>query len=136
MRVLVDTSAWADFFNGHPSPQAQALADLIREEADVLTCGLVVAEVLQGIRRSATLRRIREHFLEMEWLTPREPETYLNAADLYRRLRRRGVTIRSMIDCTLAVLAVEHDVLVLSKDRDLMRIAESGLVRLRTYPLG
>jgi len=83
MRVLVDSSAWVDFFNGHPSPQADALARLIREEADVLTCGVVAAEVLQGIRRSKSLTKIERHFREMEWLTPREPETYLEAADLY-----------------------------------------------------
>ena len=73
MRVLVDSSAWVDFFNGHPSPQAEALARLIREEADVLTCGVVASEVLQGIRRSKSLTKIERHFLDMEWLTPREP---------------------------------------------------------------
>jgi predicted nucleic acid-binding protein len=47
MRVLVDTSVWVDFFNGHPSTQAETLARLISEDADLLTCGLVVSEVLQ-----------------------------------------------------------------------------------------
>ncbi len=136
MRVLVDSSAWVDFFNGHPSPHADALARLIREEADVLTCGVVVAEVLQGIRRSKSLTDIEQHFLDMEWLTPREPETYLEAADLYRRLRSRGLTIRSTIDCIIAKLADESDVLLLSKDRDLHLIADSGLLDLRLLPLG
>jgi hypothetical protein len=71
----------------------------------------------------------------MEWLTPREPETYLEAADLYRRLRSRGVTIRSTIDCIIAKLAEENDALLLSKDRDLQIIVDSGLLDLRTLPL-
>jgi len=135
MRVLVDTSAWVDFFNGFPSPEADALARLIREEADVLTCGVVVAEVLQGLRRSKSLTEIERHFLEMEWLTPRESETYLEAADLYRRLRSQGVTIRSTIDCLIAKLADEHDVLLLSKDRDMRLIIESQLLELRAIPV-
>jgi len=135
MRVLVDTSAWVDFFNGHPSAEADALARLIREEADVLTCGVVVAEVLQGIRRSKSLTRIQRHLLEMEWLTPREPETYLEAADLYRELRSRGVTIRSTIDCIIARLAEESDALLLSKDRYMKLIIESRLLDLRALPL-
>jgi len=45
------------------------------------------------------------NFLDMEWLAPREPETYLEAADLYRQLRSLGLTIRSTIDCIIAKLA-------------------------------
>ena len=135
MRVLVDTSAWVDFFNGHPSLEAEALTRLIREEADVLTCGVVVAEVLQGLRKSKTLTQIEQHFLDMEWLTPTEPETYIEAASLYRHLRSRGVTIRSTIDCVIAQLADEHDVLLLSKDRDIRLIIESGLLDLRALPI-
>jgi len=135
MRVLVDSSAWVDFFNGHPSAEAEALAWLIREEADVLTCGVVVAEVLQGIRRSQGLATIEQHLLDMEWLTPREPQTYLQAADLYRRLRSRGVTIRSTIDCVIAKLAEENDVLLLSRDRDMQHIVDSKLLDLRVMPV-
>jgi hypothetical protein len=44
---MVDTSVWVDFFNGHPSRQGDALAHLIREEADLVTFGLIASEVLQ-----------------------------------------------------------------------------------------
>lgn len=135
MRVLVDTSAWVDFFNGHPSPEADALTRLIEQEADVVTCGVVTAEVLQGLRRSKTLTEIERHFLDMEWLTPVEPDTYVAAADVYRQLRASGVTIRSTIDCLIARLAHEHDVLLLSKDRDLRLIIESGLLEVKALPV-
>lgn len=134
MRVLVDTSVWVDFFNGHPSREAEALAHLIREEADLVTCGLIVSEVLQGLRHPKSLRTIESHFREMDWLSPKEPETYIEAADLFRRLRSRGLTIRSTIDCVIANLAVRHDALILAKDRDLTLIVESGLLDLRLMP--
>jgi len=135
VRVLVDTSVWVDFFNGFSSPEADALARLIRDETDVLTCGVVSAEVLQGIRRSENRGEIEQHFVDMEWLTPREPETYLEAADVYRRLRSEGLTIRSTIDCLIAVLAAEHDAVLLSKDRDLRTVIESKILDLRAFPL-
>lgn len=134
MRVLVDTSVWADFFNGHPSSEAGTLARLIREEADVITCGLVAAEVLQGIRNKKSRKRIEQHFLDMDWLTPTEPATYLAAADLFRTLRSRGVTIRSLVDCLVAQLAHEHDALLLFKDRDLQQIVDSGLLEVGSLP--
>jgi len=135
VRVLVDTSAWVDFFNGHPSPEAEALTRLIRDEADVLTCGLIVAEVLQGLWQAKSLAQIEQHFLDMEWLSPREPETYVESASLNRHLRAKGVTIRSTIDCVIAKLADENDVLLLSKDSDLRMIIESGLLNLRALPI-
>jgi predicted nucleic acid-binding protein len=135
MRVLVDTSAWVDFFNGNSSPEADALARLIQEETDVLTCGVVVAEVLQGLRQDKTRKTIERHFLDMEWLNPREPETYLRTAGLFRDLRSRGITIRSTIDCLIAALAAEHNVLLLSKDRDIRLIVESGLLEVRALPV-
>jgi len=135
MRVLVDSSAWVDFFNGHPSPEADAIARLLRQEADVLTCGVVASEVLQGITRPRSRKQIADHFLDMEWLTPREPDSYLGAADLFRQLRTRGLTIRSTIDCIIARLAHENDAVLLSKDRDLACIIASGILDLRALPL-
>lgn len=54
MKVLVDTSVWADFFNERSTPEAGVLARLIEDEAELVTCGLVVAEFFQGIRRAST----------------------------------------------------------------------------------
>jgi len=135
VRVLVDTSAWVDFVNGHPSAEGEAVTRLIREEEDLVTCGGIAAEFLQGIRRRETLEALERHFREMDWLTPKEPETYLAAAGLYRDLRSRGITIRSTIDCLIAVVASEADVLLLSKDRDLRAIIDSGLLDLRAMRL-
>jgi len=135
MRILVDTSVWVDFFNGHPSPQAETLAHLIRKETDVVTCGLIVSEVLQGLRQAKSRVNIERHFREMDWLSPKEPDTYIEAAELFRRLRARGITIRSTIDCVIANLAAHHDALILSKDRDLTLIVESKLLALRSVPV-
>lgn len=135
MRVLVDTSAWIDFFNGFPSPEAEAVAQLIRDEADLVTCGVIAAEFLQGIRQSKTLQTLERHFCDMDWLAPDEPGTYLAAAKLFRELRSRGITIRSTVDCLIAQLSAEAGVLLLAKDRDLRLIVDSELIDVRALPL-
>lgn len=91
--------------------------------------------MLQGLRKSKALTQIEQHFLDMEWLSPLEPETFVDAASLYRLLRSKGVTIRSTTDCIIAKLAAENDVLILSKDRDLRLIIESGLLDVRALPI-
>jgi hypothetical protein len=132
VRVLVDTSVWADFFNEQSTPESVLLARLIEDEAELVTCGLVVAEFFQGIRRASTLPGLERHFLDMDWLSPSEPDTYLAAAALFRTLRADGVTIRSTIDCLLVILAEEHDVLLLARDRDVGHILRSGRSRARS----
>lgn len=133
MRVLVDSSAWIDFLNGYPSPERSALHDLIESEDDLCTCGLVVAEVFQGLRRESGRAEFEKLFRELTLLEPRGLDLYLRAADLYRALRSRGRTVRSTIDCMIAVLAEEHGCHVLARDRDLDLVLGSGLVAARQW---
>jgi hypothetical protein len=121
----------ADVFNGRRKPHPEALKAMIGDQLDIVTCGVVAAEMLQGFRDARTVAAIERHFSEMEWLTPEEPATYLASAALFRALRSRGITIRSTIDCLIACLAEAGGALLLHKDRDVTRILESKLVRTR-----
>lgn len=133
MKVLVDTSVWADFFNGYPSPEEKALSRLIAGNDEIFTCGVVVAEVFQGLRRDRGRAEIVRLFRELVFVEPSGIEAYLRAADVYRSLRRRGVTVRSTIDCLIAVVAEENECDVLSRDRDLQAVLSSGLLKARSW---
>ena len=135
MRILVDTSVWADFFNDHPSPEQRALADLFTSDHEICTCGVVVAEVFQGLRKDEGRARLAGLFRDLTFLEPADINLYFRAADLYRALRKRGKTIRSTIDCLIAVLAEEHRCSVLARDRDMETILQSGLLTLSGWPL-
>jgi hypothetical protein len=136
LRVLVDTSVWVDFLSGHESPEQLALSRLLEGDDEVCTCGVVVAEVFQGLRRDRGRNRLEELFRELVFLEADGIASYLEAAELYRDLRSKGVTVRSTIDCLIGVLAARHSCVVLARDRDLMRILASGLVATRALPTG
>jgi predicted nucleic acid-binding protein len=127
-KVLVDTSVWIDHVNGHGSDEAEALLRLIDSDVELCTCGVIAAEFLQGLRKDSSVRAFSALFQDLLWLTPREPDSYLAAAALYRKLRRRGITVRSTIDCLIAVLAVEGDAALLARDADMDRIVASGML--------
>lgn len=133
MRVLVDTSAWADFLNGFPSPVADALAELLDGDDDVCTCGIVVAEVFQGLRRAEGRDAIRRSFEDLIFLEPSGIHLYLRAAELYRGLREKGKTVRSTVDCIIAAIAEEGGCAVLARDRDMDVILESGLLKAQRW---
>jgi predicted nucleic acid-binding protein len=132
--VLVDTSVWADYLNGHPSAQADALDELLGGDHEVCTCGVVVAEVFQGLRQEAKRERIAGLFRLLTFFEPEGFDPYFRAADLYRELRASGYTVRSTIDCVIAVLAAQHGASVLAKDRDLAAILASNLLEVEAWP--
>ncbi len=94
-----------DFLNGPPSPAADALAELLQGDDDVCTCGIVVAEVFQGLSRDSGRVAIRRSFEDMNFPEPPGIHLHLRAAELYRGLRERGKTVRSAIDCIIAAIA-------------------------------
>ena len=131
----MDTSVWADFFNEQPTREAGLLERLIQDEVELVTCGVVMAEFFQGIRRESTLPELERQFRDMDCLTPREPDSYLAAAAMFRELRAQGVTVRSTIDCLIVTLAAENDVLLLARDRDIRQILEAGVSAAHSLPL-
>jgi len=132
--VLVDTTVWIDLFRGKPTPEVGELERLLHDGEDICTCGVILTEVLQGIRDDADYRRTLARF-EAFLLLPINRRTFLAAADIYRSLRRRGVTIRKSVDCMIAAVAMEHNAAILHHDRDFDPIeTHCGLQVVRTRP--
>jgi len=127
--VLVDTSVWADFLNGFGSQEALALKQLIEDEVEIFTTGLILQEVLQGIREKRKRSAIRADLAEFVCIQP-TVETHIEAAEIFASCRQRGITVRKSIDCVIAQLALEYDLEVLQKDRDFTQIAKVLPLRL------
>ena len=134
--VLVDTTVWIDFFAAKSTPEVAELERLLNEEEDICTCGIILTEVLQGIRQDEDYRRTLSRFETFLFL-PMDRPSFVRAAELYRSLRRRGVTIRKPVDCMIASVAIEHNIALFHNDRDFDPIeAHCGLkvVRISKKP--
>jgi len=127
--VLVDTTVWIDFFGNRPEPHVALLQDLIENDEDLCLCGVILAEVLQGIRSDTAYRKTKEHLGALIFL-PMRQSTFIRAAELYRSLRKNGITIRKPVDCMIASVAIEHDLNLLHNDRDFDRIAVYSKLRI------
>lgn len=94
-----------------------------------------MAEVFQGLRKDPTRAAIERSFRDLPFLEPSNIDAYLRAAEVYRKLRERGVTIRSTIDCLIAVIAEETGCALLARDRDLDTLLACGLVKVKPWPV-
>jgi len=101
--ILVDTSIWIELL-------AEKRRRPIREEdlLRVVTCGPIVQEVFQGLKPGPQSDAFRRAFLAIPTLSDPIPLTlFVSAAEIYRQGRRRGIAIRSSVDCLIAAIAIE-----------------------------
>jgi hypothetical protein len=130
--ILVDTSVWIDFFNGHVTPQTDALDNLLGREP-VLIGDLILAEALQGFRRETDYRKARTLLETLELRTLGGRQIAITAADNYRALRRRGITPRKTIDMIIGAYCLVHGLELLHADRDFDLLEkELGLLVMKT----
>lgn len=119
--ILIDTSVWIDFFAGRDTPHVACLEQLILDDEDLALCGIILTEILQGIGDDSTYRRVKR-FLDPLLMLPMPETVYVRAADIYRKLRKTGITIRKTNDCIIAATALEHHCQLLHNDRDFLPI--------------
>ena len=128
--MIVDTSVWIDYFNGHPSREAQRLARAIEDGELIGIPGLVLTEILLGLKNDAEAQRIGSLLDAIDWIAEPSKADYAAAAEIYRACRAQGITVRSTIDCLIAQLAIREQRAVLAKDRDFAAIAKIKPLRL------
>jgi len=120
--ILVDTSVWIDFFTGRDLPQVATLEHFILHNEDLALCGIILTEILQGIGDDTAYRRVRRDLSPLIMLSITEA-VFVHAADIYRSLRKQGITVRKTNDCIIAATALEHHCRLLHKDKDFLPIA-------------
>ncbi len=126
--VLVDTSVWIEVFKKPPGLDLNALVEI----EEVVTCLPVVQEVLQGFREERAFQIARAAMLSLPIVeTPMTESLFLEAAGLYRTARRRGLAVRSSVDCLIAACALRHDLEVLHDDRDFTALSEVSTLKQR-----
>lgn len=128
--MLVDTSVWIDYFNGHPSLEAERLASAIGNDETIALPGIVWTEILLGLRTETEALRIQNLLDAFDTLKAPTHQDYLEAARIYRTCRSKGFTIRSTIDCLIAQLCLRDNLTLLSKDNDFKCISQCFPLRL------
>ena len=115
--ILVDSSVWIDYFNGVATPQADKLDGLLGREP--LAIGdLILTEVLQGFTDDRDFVKARRLLTSLTIVQISGPEIAIVAAQNFRYLRKRGVTVRKTIDAMIATRCIESGYDLLHSDRD------------------
>jgi predicted nucleic acid-binding protein len=121
--IVVDSSVWIDFFNGVSSPEVERLDGLLG--VTPLAIGdLILVEVMQGFRNERDVATARQLFRSLALLPMLSGSNAWKAAENYRQLRSRGITVRKTIDGIIATACIEANLPLLFSDRDFVPYVE------------
>jgi predicted nucleic acid-binding protein len=129
--ILVDTSVWIEVLR---DASKRSVLERALAGSDVALSRFTQMELLQGCRDEGEWQMLDSHLEGQEYLEMSE-RSWTLAARVYFDLRRAGKTVRSAIDCCIAQLALENDVVLLHKDRDFQTIASVRPLRQRHLEL-
>lgn len=119
--VLVDTSAWIDYFRGQ-EPLHGMVAALL-DENRICCLGLILAELLQGAKGEKERLALRD-FPAIFPFVEDSVALWIKAGELSAGLRSRGKTV-GLADCFIGVAAKEHGAAILTNDRHFGWLSEA-----------
>jgi predicted nucleic acid-binding protein len=96
----------------------------------IATYPVIVQEILQGVVSEHDKRTVNSYFGGLTKLIEEPYSMALDAANLYRNLRKNGVTIRKPNDCLIATFAIINNIKLLENDRNFKMIAKFPSLKL------
>jgi hypothetical protein len=115
--VLIDSSVWIDYFNGKETPATNQLDSLLGIEP-VSIGDLILTEVLQGFRKDSEYETAKDLLTALKIYKILGIKMAILAADNYRTLRKKGVTVRKTADTLIATFCIEQNIPLLFSDKD------------------
>jgi predicted nucleic acid-binding protein len=131
--ILVDTSAWIELLRATGHPAHVSLRHHLERRSPLATTEPIIMELLAGTRSGGERSRLRARLIALPRLTVRGLADFESAAELYRICRSRGATVRKLMDCLIAAVAIREKVTVLHNDRDYEVLARHTRLRTERY---
>ena len=128
--ILADTSAWVEYLRATGSPVHLRLRELIDAEGDLRTSEVVMMELLAGATTPEGVAQLRRLLGRFDVLPVEGLADYETAAELYRRCRAGGETVRKLTDCLIAAVAMRHGAALLHRDHDFEVLARHTPLRV------
>ena len=132
--MVADSSVWIDYFNGVQNPKTDLFDDKLYE-GKVHVLDIILVEVLQGFKSDKDFGIAKELLSNLPMHHVLGKVRSINAANNFRMLRKKGITIRKTIDVIIASWCIEEQAPLLACDKDFENIAAVLPLKLLKPPL-
>lgn len=114
--LLLDSSVWIDYLRGHRT--AAAVRQLIKDPVELVTTEPIVMELLAGADTPTRAKAIEQLVNGLPVLSVDPHLDFRSAASHYLSARRSGHTVRSIVDCLIAAVAIRTGAQLVHADAD------------------
>ena len=125
IKLMPDTCVWIDFLRNRDTMLTRQLEQSLLQ-GEVYTCGVVLYELLQGIRTPGEDEQVRAAFDALA-MCETTAKTWGTAAVISAALRSRGITL-PMSDIIIAAVALEHGLTIMTVDQHFQQIPGLSLL--------
>lgn len=128
--ILVDSSVLIPFLRGDNGERVDRFSFILESAIPYGISSLIYQEVLQGVKDEKEFKSVKEYLGSQRFYGLKDAKrSYEEAAMIYYKCRKRGVTIGSTIDCMIAQTAIENNLLLLHQDKDFVRMKHVAPLR-------
>jgi predicted nucleic acid-binding protein len=121
--ILVDSSVWIDYFNGVDNPFTDKLDSLLGVEL-IAIGDIILTEILQGFQDDRDFKTAKAVLLSLTTFDMLGQKNAIAAAENYRILRKKGITVRKTLDCMIATFCIHNSHPLLFCDKDFQPFVE------------
>ena len=132
--LLIDTSIWIEVLRDKSQVKAAKLKEIIADRNYYLSI-FTKMELLQGCKDEIEWTKMSSYLAVQDDKKPDYNSIWENIARLYFELRRQGITVRSNIDCAIAIIAMENNLTLYHQDRDFEAIAKYTVLKQKKLNL-
>jgi predicted nucleic acid-binding protein len=123
--ILIDTSVLIGYLKGLKGEPYEKLDSIIDQNIPFGICNHVYQEVLQGAKDDVEFGVLKTYLNMMIFYDLRYgKKSYENAAWLYFKCRKAGITPRSTVDLIIVQTAIDNNLLLFHNDRDFVQISK------------
>ena len=126
--IMVDSSVWIDFFNGIETNEVNKLDEMLGLE-EIATGDLIITEVLQGFREDKDYKVAKDVLTSLTVFELLGENLAIKSANNFRKLRKRGITVRKTADVIIATFCIENKIPLLFSDKDFVPFVENLKLR-------
>lgn len=117
--IIVDTSVLIDFFRSVQTKATEYLEQLDRQGTPFFIPMICCQEILQGSKNEREWKLLIENLTTQRLLSSSNPwHTHSGGAKLFYECKKKGIAIRSTVDCWIAQLVLECNGSLLHNDVD------------------
>ena len=126
--IMIDSSVWIDFFNGNETSEVDKLDEMLGLE-EIATGDLIITEVLQGFREDKDYKVAKDVLTSLTVFELLGEELAIKSANNFRKLRKKGITVRKTADVIIATFCIENKIPLLFSDRDFIPFVDNMKLR-------